>query len=113
MPKFVVDANLPYLFSLWKSEKFIHVYDINDSMTDEEIWNYAKENKLTIITKDADFSTKALFKAPPPKVIHLKIGNMKMRQLYDFLSKNWDEIEQASDSYRLINVYIDRIEGIQ
>ncbi len=55
MTRYIVDANLPYFFSLWNSESFIHVFDINDSMTDNEILNYARDNDLTIITKDADF----------------------------------------------------------
>ena len=113
MAKYFIDANLPFLFSFWKSEKFVHAYEINDSMTDEEIWDYAKKHNLTIISKDADFSTKALFKKPPPKVIHLKIGNMKMKDLYDFLYKNWNEIENTSETHKLTNVYNDRIEGIE
>jgi len=35
MPKFLIDANLPYYFSIWKSDEFIHVFDINDAMSDE------------------------------------------------------------------------------
>lgn len=72
MAKYLIDTNLPYLFSLWKSSDFLHVFDIDDEFSDEEIWNYAKDNSLTIITKDADFSNKIIFKTPPPKVIHLK-----------------------------------------
>jgi predicted nuclease of predicted toxin-antitoxin system len=113
MTKFIVDANLPYYFSIWESDKFIHVFDINDSMSDEEIWEYAKEHDLTIITKDADFSIKALFKKPPPRVIHLRIGNMKLNALYEFINKNWSEIENTSGTHTLTNVYLDRIEGIE
>jgi len=113
MLKFVVDANLPYLFSLWENEKFIHVFDINDSMSDEKIWCYAKKNSLTIITKDTDFSTKVLFTDPPPRVIHLRIGNVKMKKLYNLLNKNWNEIASISETHKLTNVYIDRIEGIE
>ncbi len=111
--KFIIDANLPYFFSLWKGEDFIHVFDINDEMSDDEIWAYARGNKLTIVTKDADFSTKALFHTAPPKVIHLKTGNLKMKELYNFIVRNLHEIESISDSHKLTNVYFDRIEGIE
>ncbi len=30
MKKFFIDANLPYYFSIWNSEEYIHVIDIND-----------------------------------------------------------------------------------
>jgi len=111
MTKFIIDANLPYYFSIWKSDYFVHVYDINENMTDNEIFEYAIKNNLTIITKDTDFSIKVLFQ-DKPKVIHLKIGNMKIQELYSFLNKNWDDIIKVSDSHKLTNVYIDRIEGI-
>lgn len=53
MKKYLIDVNLPYLFSLWNDEAFIHQFDIDDKWSDEQIWNYAKENNLTIVTKDA------------------------------------------------------------
>jgi len=109
---FIVDENLPYYFALWKGQQFVHVFDIGDSMTDDDIWNYAKEHDLTIITKDADFSTKVLFYDSPPKVIHLKIGNMKIKELFSFLENNWDRIRTVSNAHKLTNVYIDRIEAI-
>jgi predicted nuclease of predicted toxin-antitoxin system len=56
MIKYIIDANLPYYFSLWKGEEYQHVIDINPDMKDSEIWKYARENNLTIVTKDADFS---------------------------------------------------------
>ena len=49
MLKYIVDVNLPYRFSLWHGEEFIHVKDIDDEWTDSQIWEYAKENCLTII----------------------------------------------------------------
>lgn len=79
MPKFLVDVNLPYFFSLWKNEDFIHQFDINDAWPDNKIWSYAKEHQLTIITKDSDFSNKILFHTPPPKVIHVRFGKLKMK----------------------------------
>ena len=50
MKKFLIDVNLPYYFSLWNNVEFIHQKDINDEWTDEQIWNYARDNNLTIIT---------------------------------------------------------------
>ncbi|MBX9807293.1 MAG: DUF5615 family PIN-like protein, partial [Flavobacteriaceae bacterium] len=70
MSKFLIDANLPYYFSLWNNPDFIHLKDINDEWTDEQVWAYAKEKKMTIITKDSDFSNKIMLSNPPPKVIH-------------------------------------------
>jgi len=43
MPLYLIDANLPYYFSLWNTPDFIHVRDIDETWTDEEIWNFAKD----------------------------------------------------------------------
>ena len=49
---------------------------------------------------------------PPPKVTHLKIGNMKLNQLYDFLTEHWDEILNFSEKSKLVNVYDDKLYSI-
>ncbi|MBK6539175.1 MAG: DUF5615 family PIN-like protein [Ignavibacteria bacterium] len=53
--KYLIDVNLPYLFSIWNQNDYIHQKDIDDEWSDDLIWNYAKKNRLTIISKDADF----------------------------------------------------------
>ena len=112
MLRFLIDANLPYRFSLWNPEEFIHVVDLNDSWSDEEIWIYAKGKELTIVSKDVDFSNKIITALPPPRVIHLKVGNMRIQELHKFLNKNWKKISDTSKDYKLTNVYKTKIEGI-
>jgi hypothetical protein len=34
--KYLIDANLPYYFSLWRGPTYLHLKDVNDSMSDEE-----------------------------------------------------------------------------
>ena len=113
MPKYLIDVNLPYRFSLWNSEDFIHQTNIDDEWTDEQIWEYAKVNSLTIITKDADFSNRIIFHEPPPKVIHIRLGNMKMRDFHTALTTIWDDIIDLSETHKLVNVFRDRIEAIE
>ena len=92
---------------------FIHVKDLDDTWSDETIWQYARENNLIIITKDADFSLKVLYKGVPPKVIHLKFGNLRIKELHELMTKAWQRIELLLQDNSLINVYFDRIEGIK
>ena len=87
MEKYLIDVNLPYRFIHWKSKEYIHQREINAKMADSFIWNYALENNLTIVTKDADFSERILLHTPPPKVIHFKTGNMKILSENFTLSK--------------------------
>ena len=110
MPKYLIDANLPYKFSLWQKDGFIHIADINPFWSDTEIWNYAKEHNLIIVTKDADFSNRIIITNPPPKVIYLKIGNMKIQELHSFLNSIWSKLEQEIENHKLIIVHQDYME---
>ncbi len=112
MTKFLIDENLPYRISLWNKSNFIHVFDIKRGIEDADIWEYAKQNELVIITKDADFSNKVLSSSAPPKVIHIQVGNLPLKKLRDFLIRIWPDVEQEIAESKLINVYIDHIESI-
>jgi len=111
MAVYLIDVNLPYYFSLWNTVDYIHQKDINDEWTDEQIWVYAQQNNLTIITKDADFSNKIMLRQPPPKVIHIRLGNMKMKVFHETLIGVWQDVTALNQEYKLINVFTDRIEA--
>jgi predicted nuclease of predicted toxin-antitoxin system len=113
MARFLVDANLPKKFKFWSGEEFWHVADFDSKWPDSKVWDFARANNLTIITKDADFSDRIIAVAPPPKVIHLKTGNMRLQNFHDFISKNWEEIKLFSQTHKLVNVYMDRITAIK
>jgi predicted nuclease of predicted toxin-antitoxin system len=113
MARFIIDANLPYYFGLWNNSDYIHVFDINDTWSDLQIWNYAKQNNLIIVTKDADFSLKALIEGTPPKVIHIRFGNLKMREFHEKISTIWEEVNNLIDNNNMISIYIDKIELIK
>ncbi|MFY0483364.1 DUF5615 family PIN-like protein [Flavobacterium sp. PLA-1-15] len=112
MPKYLIDVKLPYHFSLWNSEDCIHQKDINDEWSDEQIWEYAKNKNLTIITKDVDFFNKMLLHTPPPKVIHIRFGNLKMKDFFDLTTKIWSHVLELNQKNKLVSVYMDRIEAI-
>ncbi|HSS75495.1 MAG TPA: DUF5615 family PIN-like protein [Thermoanaerobaculia bacterium] len=113
MGKYVIDVNLPYFFSLWHSPDYIHVRDLNDEWTDDQIWSYAKSGNLTIVSKDADFSPRALLEPPPPRVIHIRFGNLKMRDFHKRISAVWVPVCELSARCRIVHVFEDRIEGIE
>ncbi len=113
MPRFLIDANLPYYFGLWNNSDYIHVFDINDTLSDQQIWNYAKQNNLIIVSKDSDFALKALVEGTPPKVIHIRFGNLKIKEFHGRISIIWDDIETLINENSMINIYIDKIEIIK
>lgn len=80
--------------------------------SDSQIWLYARENNLTVVTKDIDFSNRIILSKPPPRVIHIKVGNMRLSSFRQFMIDNWERIAQVSKSNKLVNVYLDKITGI-
>ncbi len=113
MPEYLVDVNLPYYFSLWKSSDFIHQKDIDDEWSDETIWQYAKEKSLIIVTKDKDFSVKQMINGAPPKVIHIRFGNVDMKTFFQILSSCWNDVASLITNHNLVNIYRDKLEAIK
>ncbi len=113
MKGFLFDENLPTNIKFSPSLPVEYVINIGESLSDTEIWEYAKINNLVIVTKDADFSNRIIISNPPPKVIHLRFGNMRKKDFHAFLSRVWFRIEVLIKTHKLVNVYIDSIESIE
>jgi predicted nuclease of predicted toxin-antitoxin system len=84
-----------------------HVGAVNLASTDDNrIWEYAKANGCTIVTKDRDFENIAMVRGRPPIVIRLAIGNCSTREIEDLLRRNavriGDFIRTASRSLLII-----------
>lgn len=112
MAKFILDVNVPQNIKKWNSSDFVFQILRSRTASDGHIWQYALENNLTIVTKDADFSNRMIQTTPPPRVIHLKIHNMKLKEFAAFIEANWQVIEELSAKNKLVRVYFDRFETI-
>jgi predicted nuclease of predicted toxin-antitoxin system len=112
MPRFLIDVNLPYRFSLWAGDDCVHARDLGERWSDSELWAYARDRGLIIVSKDADFSDRAPVSRPPPQVIHIRFGNMRMRDFHGLICRQWPEIVGLTEDHRLVTAYQDRIEAI-
>jgi predicted nuclease of predicted toxin-antitoxin system len=83
-----------------------HVTDLGlDMATDAEIWAYAGEHGLVIVSKDSDFRQLAFLHGPPPKAIWVRLGNASTIEVYGVLRSHHDEIARfaaSSDEAMLI-----------
>jgi predicted nuclease of predicted toxin-antitoxin system len=113
MPLYLIDANLPRWFSQWNTADYIHQHESDPARHDQQIWEFAKVENLTIITKDSDFSSRILMSEPPPRVIHIRLGNMSMRSFHEAIGKCWEEVLKSSATHKLVIVHADRIECVQ
>jgi predicted nuclease of predicted toxin-antitoxin system len=112
MARYLIDANLPYRFAMWQGDDYVHVFNVGDNLPDSAIWNYARERALTIVTKDADFSDRVMLSEPPPRVIHLRVGNLRLRDLSSLLLSIWPRAAELSAQNRLVIVRPTLIECI-
>ncbi|QQS33684.1 MAG: DUF5615 family PIN-like protein [Acidobacteriota bacterium] len=70
-----------------------HVFLLGlDRADDPKIWEYAKENDLIIVTKDADFGDISVLRGFPPKLIWIRRGNCKTTTIATILIENRDAI---------------------
>ncbi len=83
MNKFLIDANLPKLLRFWHDDACVFLPD--DEWHDSRVWRYARENNLTIVTKDGDFEKLALA-GSPPVVVLLCVGPASRQELWGHLA---------------------------
>jgi len=100
--KLLFDQNISYKIKNALSEDFpasIHVSDIKmNTSSDTQIWEYAKNNNLTIITKDSDYFDLSMVLGSPPKVIWINIGNTSTLNIINVLKSNSLEIKKFIES---------------
>lgn len=110
---FLVDVNLPKYFSFFNDNRFIFVSDIDLQMSDTEIWNYALNNELVILTKDTDFYNRFLVSSNAPKIIYFQLGNCSLNQLHLYFNDNWGKIQAEIENSKLIIAKENHIECIK
>jgi predicted nuclease of predicted toxin-antitoxin system len=95
--KLLFDENLSPKLSTRLSDIFpdsLHVRDVGMKATiDPIVWNYAKDNDLMIVSKDADMHDLSLVFGNPPKVIWLRLGNCSTLQVENLLRREFSRIK--------------------
>ena len=52
---------------------------------DSVIWTFARDNGFVIVSKGSDFQQRSLVLGAPPKVVWLRVGNCRTRQVEKLL----------------------------
>ena len=94
--KLLIDQNLsPKLAGSFR-DKFsntVHLQNLGlDVAEDLVVWEYAKSNGFTIVTKDSDFNNMVSLFGFPPKVIWIKKGNCSTKQIETMIAKHIEGI---------------------
>jgi predicted nuclease of predicted toxin-antitoxin system len=91
----------------------VHATSLGQSPKDQDLWDYASSHALVIVSKDTDFSDRAMMSSPPPWVVHLRIGNLRRTEFEKFLASVWPQVEQLLPAHKLIRDFADRIESVR
>lgn len=87
-----LSPKLPWLLaSLFPGS--VHVRECGlKGFPDEDIWEFARDNEFTIVSKDSDFHQRSLLYGHPPKLVWLRIGNCTRDNLVSLLAAHEQDI---------------------
>ncbi|HEX5502483.1 MAG TPA: DUF5615 family PIN-like protein [Thermomicrobiales bacterium] len=107
-----MDENLPDRLIPPTSRPVHHARELGTSLTDSALWAAARREHWAIVSKDADFAARIAATNPPPWVVHLRIGNLRLAEFAAFVVQIWPQVEAMLPAHKLVNVYRDRIEAM-
>ncbi len=113
MKGFLFDENLPSRLLFRPSLPMVPISSLGPSPADTKVWEFAKQRELVIISKDADFSERIILNEPPPWVVHVRFGNLRRAAFHALISRAWPQVEKLLKTHKLVNVFADRVEGVQ
>ena len=103
--KLLFDQNLsPKLTVLLKDlyPNSQHLYTLGLAEVDDRmVWNYARDNDLIVVSKDADYSDLSVLLGHPPKAIWIRRGNCQTNDIAEILRVYYNDIQAlAGDKER-------------
>jgi predicted nuclease of predicted toxin-antitoxin system len=63
-----------------------------DRASDQDVWDHARANGFTIVSKDSDFNQLSFLLGAPPKVVWIRIGNCTTDEMEQILRRRSAEI---------------------
>ena len=107
--KLLLDENLSPKLPALIAAQFpgsLHIRDCGlKGATDKAIWEFARANNFTIVSKDSDFYQRSLFYGSPPKIVWLRIGNCTRDEVVQLLLMHEQEI-RALDANPLESILV-------
>jgi predicted nuclease of predicted toxin-antitoxin system len=96
--KLLFDANLSPALCRQLGDVFsgsIHVAEVGLSFaSDDDVWEFAKQRGLMIVSKDSDFHQRSLVYGAPPKVVWIRTGNCTTNELQQILRAAAAELDE-------------------
>lgn len=94
--KLLFDQNLSYKLCHFLAELFPDSQQVRqlsmDRSDDQTIFEYARVNDFTIVTKDADFSILSSLHGTPPKILWIRCHNSNTKHISSLIQNNAEAI---------------------
>jgi predicted nuclease of predicted toxin-antitoxin system len=94
--RLLFDQNLPHRFVTALADLFPNSEHVKSAglavATDRQVWDYARQRGLAIMSKDADFHQMSFLYGAPPKTVWLRCGNCSTADLERIIREHTDEI---------------------
>ena len=113
MNHLLIDENLPASLAGILPLDCSHATDLGEQPTDRQLWLQARERNWVILTRDTDFFDRLMLEGPPPKVIWVRLGNIRRRDLESMLLRLWPRITALLVDADLVEVHPDSLETFQ
>jgi predicted nuclease of predicted toxin-antitoxin system len=95
--KLLLDQNLsPKLVNLLADlfSGSSHVQSVGlDCADDNHVWEFARLNGFSVVTKDEDYNNLSVLRGSPPKIIWLQLGNCTTAQVEAVFRPRFADIE--------------------
>jgi predicted nuclease of predicted toxin-antitoxin system len=100
--RFLVDNQLPVGLARWLSSAgsdSLHVLDAGLSQaTDADIWHYAAEHQLVLISKDQDFFHRAAQPGAVVQLVWIRLGNCRKAHLLAAIEQTWSRVRACLEA---------------
>jgi predicted nuclease of predicted toxin-antitoxin system len=94
--KLLFDENLSPKLVVRLADLFpnsVHVREVGlEAANDPAVWDYARENHLVIVSKDADMHQRSFLFGAPPKVVWVRLGNCSTTDVENLLRQHVNAI---------------------
>jgi predicted nuclease of predicted toxin-antitoxin system len=107
--KFLVDAHLPASLCRLLGERghdVRHTRDLaaGNRAADEALIVVARREQRVVVTKDADFYHSHLLHGEPEKLVLVRVGNLRKRDLLRHFSEHLPALEKALRKHDLVEL---------
>ncbi|MEM9834025.1 MAG: DUF5615 family PIN-like protein [Bacteroidota bacterium] len=107
--KFIIDAQLPQALAIWLNDhgyNAIHTLELPEAnrSDDSEIIIIADREDRVVVSKDTDFFDDHILRGKPKRLLIIKTGNIKNRDLIHLFDRNFERIENLFKRYVLIEI---------